>query len=141
MDAIWDGAANAALCGALGSKLCNQLADTLNKRFDQPPAMNQYDGWFHYMDKDFRALLGQKVKAPFSRRYCAKTAVACAALLWKAIETAGGKLAAKLGPDPAAWREPRSENLIPFTPLPLIDMDYTNRPSGIQQVISFNGHR
>jgi len=27
--------------------------------------------------------------------------------------------------------------MIQFAPLPLLQMDYTNRPSGIQQVISF----
>lgn len=31
--------------------------------------------------------------------------------------------------------------VIKFVPLPLITMAYTNRPSGIQQVISFDGHR
>jgi acyl-homoserine lactone acylase PvdQ len=137
LDGIWDGVANAALCGPVGTALCNQL-DGLQSRFAAPPG-GQYDGWYHYMSKDFRTLLGQKPKGAFSRTYCAATAAACAAKLWKAIDAAGGKLAAKLGADPAAWRAARLE--IKFVPLPLISMDYTNRPSGIQQVISFTGHR
>jgi acyl-homoserine lactone acylase PvdQ len=141
MDAIWTRLADAGLCNALGKSLCKQLDRTLHTRFSAPPGGGQYSGWHHYMDKDLRALLGEKVKGKFSQRYCAPTAEACAERLWKAIDAAGTSLAASLGPDPAAWREPRSENLIKFSPLPLIDMDYTNRPSGIQQVISFNGHR
>jgi acyl-homoserine lactone acylase PvdQ len=138
MDGIWDGVANAALCGPLGTALCKQLAGTLQTRFDTPPS-GQYDGWYHYMSKDFRTLLGQKPKGAFSRTYCAATAAACAPKLWKAIDAAGAKLAARLGADPTTWRANRLD--ITFTPLPLIDMDYTNRPSGIQQVISFTGHR
>ena len=126
------------MCGTLSTTLCNQLANTLQNRFDAPPG-GQYDGWYHYMSKDFRTLLGQRPKGAFSRTYCAATAAACAAKLWKAIDAAGAKLASKLGPDPTAWRTDRLN--INFVPLPLLSMDYTNRPSGIQQVISFTGHR
>ena len=141
MDAIWTRLTDAGLCGTLGKALCNQLDDTLHGRFSAPPGGGQYSGWHHYMSKDLRALLGERVRGRLSRRYCASTAEACAKKLWAAIDAAGQSLATSLGPDPAAWREPRSENLIKFGPLPLIDMDYTNRPSGIQQVITFNGHR
>jgi acyl-homoserine lactone acylase PvdQ len=141
MDGIWEQLADAALCGTLGNSLCEQLDDTLHGRFSQPPGGGQYSGWHHYMYKDLRSLLGDRVRGPLSRRYCASTAEACAERLWAAIDAAGVGLAEKYGIDPATWREPRSENLIKFGPLPLIDMDYTNRPSGIQQVISFNGHR
>jgi acyl-homoserine lactone acylase PvdQ len=141
MDAIWSRVADAGLCGALGTALCKQLDRTLHGRFSAPPGGGQYSGWHHYMDKDFRSLLGEPVKGAFSRRYCASTAAACAKRLWAAIGAGGAGLAKSLGPDPSTWREARSKNLIEFGPLPLIDMDYTNRPSGIQQVISFNGHR
>jgi hypothetical protein len=141
MDAIWPRVTDAGLCGTLGEALCDQLDGSLHGRFSAPPGGGQYSGWHHYMYKDFRSLLGERVRQPMSRRYCATTAEACAAKLWAAIDAAGASLAETLGPDPATWREPRSENLIEFGPLPLIDMDYTNRPSGIQQVISFNGHR
>ena len=141
MDGIWNGVADAALCGTLSDALCEQLADTLHGRFSQPPGGGQYSGWHQYMYKDLRSLLGDRVRDPLSRRYCASTAEACAEKLWAAIDAAGVSLGEKYGVDPATWREPRSENLMKFGPLPLIDMDYTNRPSGIQQVISFNGHR
>ena len=139
MDESWRGISDAGLCGTLGKSLCKQLDTTLHTRFSQPPKANQYSGWHHYMHKDFRALLGQKVKGGFSQRYCAPTAKACATKLWKALDAAGARLAKRYGSDPGTWLEPR--NLLKFSPLPLIDMDYTNRPSGIQQVITFNGHR
>jgi acyl-homoserine lactone acylase PvdQ len=140
MDGIWNQLAEAALCGTLGDNLCEQLADTLHGRYSTPPG-GQYSGWHHYMYKDFRSLLGDRVRGALSRRYCASTAEACAKRLWAAIDAAGVGLAEKYGLDPATWRKPRSEQKIDFAPLPLIEMDYTNRPSGIQQVVSFNGHR
>jgi acyl-homoserine lactone acylase PvdQ len=141
MDGLWTRLADAGLCDAITKALCKQLDRTLHTRFSAPPGGGQYSGWHHYMDKDLRTLLGEGVKGKFSQRYCAKTVEACAKKLWAAIGAGGAGLAKSLGPDPAQWREPRSENLIKFGPLPLIDMDYTNRPSGIQQVITFNGHR
>ena len=50
------------------------------------------------------------------------------------------KLVATQGPDPSAWRASATAEEIKFRPLELITMRYTNRPSGIQQVISFFGH-
>jgi hypothetical protein len=66
----------------------------------------------------------------------------CRADLWAAMESAGVQLAAAQGPDPAAWRADATRERITFAPglLPYT-MRYTNRPSGIQQVIEFGGHR
>ncbi len=139
MDAAWTGLANAAMCGRLGTALCDQLS-TLQSRFDTPPG-GQYSGWHQYMNKDFRTLLGQSVKQRFNVRYCGNGNVnACSQALWKAIDAAGDKLQAAQGANPAAWRESAVPEQIQFRPLPLITMRYTNRPSGIQQVISFFGH-
>ncbi len=139
LDEAWDGLANAAMCGRLGSALCTQLS-TLQNRFDAPPG-GQYGGWHHYMNKDFKTLLGQSVKQKYNLRYCGNGNVdACSRALWKAIAAAGDKLAATQGPDPSAWRASATAEEIEFRPLKLITMRYTNRPSGIQQVISFFGH-
>ena len=100
-------------------------------------------GWISYIDKDLRTLLGQKVKGKFHFRFCGSGDVtACANSLWAALDTAGNELAATQGPDPAAWRADANAQRITFLPglLP-IKIRYTNRPSGIQQVISFKGHR
>jgi acyl-homoserine lactone acylase PvdQ len=100
-------------------------------------------GWISYIDKDLRTLLGQKVKGKFHFRFCGSgDMTACANSLWAALDTAGNKIAATQGPDPAAWRADANAERITFLPglLP-IKIRYTNRPSGIQQVLSFKGHR
>ena len=52
------------------------------------------------------------------------------------------ELEAAQGPDPNAWRADANRERIKFLPglLPFT-MRYTNRPTGIQQVIEFKGHR
>jgi hypothetical protein len=100
-------------------------------------------GWISYIDKDLRTQLGGKVKGKFHFRFCGSGNVtACATSLWTALDTAGNQLAAAQGPDPATWRADANAQKITFLPglLPL-KIRYTNRPSGIQQVISFKGHR
>ena len=115
----------------------------LFSRFDLPPG-GQYDGWYQYFDRDIRSLLGMKVKAPFKNEYCgAGKKKACQAAVWQAIAAAGAELEADQGTaDPSAWRSDAERERIEFVPglLPYT-MRYTNRPSGIQQVISFKGHR
>jgi hypothetical protein len=137
MNAIWDPLARAALCGRLGAALCERLAG-VNKVYDNPPSSNQYGGWHQYLDKDLRALLGQPVAGPFKVRYCGNgDATACAQALWAAIEQAGRAEAAKQGTEDASqWREPTRK--ITFSPIPLVDMQYTNRPTGIHQVMQFS---
>jgi acyl-homoserine lactone acylase PvdQ len=100
-------------------------------------------GWISYIDKDLRTQLGQKVKGKFHFRFCGSGNVTnCANSIWAALDAAGNQLAAAQGPDPATWRADANAQKITFAPgiLP-IKIRYTNRPSGIQQVISFKGHR
>jgi len=75
----------------------------------------------------------------FSLSYCGGGRLAvCRSSIWAAIQAAGDKLSAQQGTsDPAAWRASATAEQIHFSPLQLITMRYTNRPSGIQQVISF----
>jgi acyl-homoserine lactone acylase PvdQ len=139
MDAGWKQIADAAMCPVLSQKLCDQLA-TRQERFTSPNREHggQSSGWYHYMAKDFSTELGRRVRQPYSRKYCGNGSVSrCSAALWKAIDQAAQQLAAQQGPDPAAWRESAAAQTIHFSPLRLVPMAYTNRPSGIQQVISF----
>jgi acyl-homoserine lactone acylase PvdQ len=136
LDAAWKRLADAALCDRLGSSLCKQL-EGRNARFDRPPG-GQYGGWHQYMWKDLRALLGQKVKGAYHLRYCGDGRLSrCAHELWAALDAAGKRLAAQQGPDPNAWRAPEAKEQITFSPLPLITMQYTNKPTGIHQVMQF----
>ena len=136
LDVAWKDITDAALCDRLGSALCRQLAGR-NPRFDAPPG-GQYAGWHQYMWKDLRAMLGQKVAGAYHLRYCGDGKVSrCARELWAALDAAGAKLAREQGPDPSAWRAPEAKEQITFAPIPLITMQYTNKPTGIHQVMQF----
>jgi acyl-homoserine lactone acylase PvdQ len=133
--AVWDDLAGAAMCRRLGARLCAALETRLS-RFERPPG-GMYGGWHQYMGKDLRALLGADVEGRFKVRYCGKGDVArCARDLWAAIEEGAQAAAASHGTsDPAQWRSPTSR--IAFIPIPLQEIQYTNRPSGIHQVMQF----
>jgi len=113
--------------------------DSLFARFDQPPN-GQYDGWYQYFDRDIRTLLGERVRRPLENAYCGRGQVGpCQNAIWQALAAAGEDLAAEHGTaDPSAWRADATAERIEFVPglLPTT-MRYTNRPTGIQQVISF----
>jgi acyl-homoserine lactone acylase PvdQ len=142
LDTAWPRLADAAMTPVLGKPLADQLDATLHSRFDLPPD-GQFSGWHQYMDKDLRTLMGERVRGPFSNRYCGNGDVAvCRAALWAALEAAGVELEAAQGSDPAAWRADALRERISFLPGLLTEtIRYTNRPSGIQQVIEFSGHR
>ena len=137
MDVAWPRIADALM----GPKLGPQLAEfrTLVPRYELPPS-GQYSGWHQYFDRDVRELLGLPVERPFDNSYCGNGRLrACQAAIWNAIAEAGAELTAAQGsPDPNAWRSDATRERIRFVPglLPTT-MRYTNRPSGIQQVISF----
>jgi acyl-homoserine lactone acylase PvdQ len=141
MDGSWDNIANAFMAPKLGPQL-DELA-TLTERYDQPPG-GQRVGWHQYFDLDMRRLLGMEIEAPFHNRYCGNGKLkACQQAIWNALAQSGTELTAKYGTaDPAAWRADATAERIEFAPgLLTTTMRYTNRPTGIQQVISFNGHR
>jgi len=141
MDGSWTNIANALMEPRLGTDLANEL-NTLFSRFDKPPA-GQYSGWYQYFDRDIDTLLGEKIPSPFHLSYCGKGNLEkCQQDIWGAIEVSGEQIADQQGdPDPEDWRSSATAEQINFSPLPLKTMRYTNRPSGIQQVIEFDGHR
>jgi hypothetical protein len=141
MDAAWPRIADALLRPQLGPQL-----DELNSfftRFNGPPS-GQNVGWYMYFDRDIRRLLGMKQPAPFQNRYCGHDNLAkCQNAMWHAIAAAGDELTQEQGTsNPSAWRADANAERIHFVPGILsTTMRYTNRPSGIQQVITFNRHR
>ncbi|MDX6582350.1 MAG: hypothetical protein QOI10_1534 [Solirubrobacterales bacterium] len=141
MDGSWNRIADALMQSQLGDQL-DEL-DSLFGRFDLPPS-GQYDGWYQYFDRDIRELLGMNVKQPFENAYCGRGKLkACQSSIWAAIAAAGAELTTSQGTaDPSLWRSDANRERIHFAPgLFSPSMRYTNRPSGIQQVISFDGHR
>lgn len=88
--------------------------------------------------KDLRALLGQKVAGAYHLRYCGDGSVkTCSHELWAALDAARRRLASQQGADPKAWRAPEAKEQITFAPISLITMRYTNKPTGIHQVMQF----
>jgi acyl-homoserine lactone acylase PvdQ len=129
LDAFWPRAARTVLNPVLGP-LTEQLAQ-LNPVDDSANSQgSSYDnGWYGYVDKDLRTLLGAPVQSPFHERYCGGgDLAACSASLWAALDAAGNELEAAQGADPSAWRADART------------MRWTNRPT-FQQVITFTGHR
>ena len=101
-------------------------------------------GRINAADKDLRELTGTQFKTPFKTKFCGSgDLAACRASLWAAIEAAGNELATAQGnEDPAAWTSDANAERITFAPgIFPTTIRFTNRPSGIQQVISFSGHR
>ena len=142
MDAAWGRIADAVMTPVLGP-LVDRLA-ALQRRSDDPaPDGGAFGaGWYGYVDKDLRSLLGRPVRGAFSRRYCgAGVLAACRESLWAAIDAAAAELEAKQGPTPSAWRADATAERIRFTSGILPDtMRWTNRPT-FQQLMSFSGHR
>jgi acyl-homoserine lactone acylase PvdQ len=142
LDAAWPRLADAVLTPVLGP-LVPRLA-ALQERSDDPgPGGSAYiDGWYGYVDKDLRSLLGEDVRGPYSRPYCGAGVLAtCREALWAALDAAAAQLEATQGPDPSRWRADATAERIRFSSGVLPDtMRWTNRPT-FQQVMSFSSHR
>ncbi|TML09309.1 MAG: penicillin acylase family protein [Actinobacteria bacterium] len=143
--AIWDALypvlADAILAPALGPQ--NDELSRLVGRLNAPSTGFQ-DGRIWILDKDLKALVGEPLNAPYHTKFCGSgDKAACQATIWQAFQQAGDAIAAAQGNgDVAAWFMNANAERIKFAPgLLQTTIRYTNRPSGIQQVISFTGHR
>jgi acyl-homoserine lactone acylase PvdQ len=142
MDAAWPRLADAVLRPVLGP-LVSRLAALIPPSDDANPDGSAYSaGWYGYVDKDLRSLLGQEVRGPFSRRFCgAGVLTTCREALWGALDAAAAQLEAKQGAVPSSWRADATAERIRFASGILPDtMRWTNRPT-FQQLMSFSGHR
>jgi acyl-homoserine lactone acylase PvdQ len=143
MDAAWPGIANACIRTRLTPSQLQDLG-TLFPRWEGPPGTrtrsSQFNGWYQYLERDLRRLLGKRVRKPLENSYCGGGRKGKAQnAIWNAIAAAGQELTAEQGTaDPAAWRADADAERLAFVPglLPTT-LRYTNRASGIQQVISF----
>jgi acyl-homoserine lactone acylase PvdQ len=139
MDAIYPKVADAALLPVLGPQL-----DQFSSLEGRDISGGYTGGRINQVDKDLRQLTGTQFKSPFQTRFCGNgDLAACRTSLWAAIDAAGTELATAQGSqDPATWTSDANAERIHFAPgiLPTT-IRFTNRPSGIQQVISFSGHR
>jgi len=143
MDAAWNPIANAVLAPVLDDQARSELAKLVpNDPPLSPQGSSAYSGWWSYVQKDLRSLLGRPVSGPYQTRFCGAGDVAkCAASLWAALDTAAGQLTATQGPDPAAWRADATAERIQFAPGILTrTMRGSNKPT-FQQAITFRSHR
>jgi len=142
MDAAWPRLADAVMTPVLGP-LVSRLAALHGRSDDAGPGGSSYiSGWYGYVDKDLRTLLGRDVRGPYSRRYCGAGVLAtCRQALWDALDAAAAQLETTQGPAPSAWRADATAERIRFTSGVLSDtMRWTNRPT-FQQLMSFRSHR
>ena len=140
MDTAYTKIVDSAMAARLGQSLLPEL-NQLAGRWDAPPG-GQYDGWYQYFDRDIRGLIAKKrSKVPdrFSLTYCGKGRLGlCRSEVWNAIQAAGDQLTSEQGTaNPAAWRASAIDDQFTYGPLPLVTSPYSNRPTGIQQIISF----
>jgi hypothetical protein len=73
MDAWWEPLMRGIYTPVLGSDLTERVRSLLP--FDDPPGPGgsaYFGGWYGYVEKDLRSLLGKRVRAPYSRRYCGR---------------------------------------------------------------------
>jgi acyl-homoserine lactone acylase PvdQ len=142
--AIWDELyprlADAVLAPALGPQLddLSRLVGRVNA-----PSTGFQDGRIWILDKDLKALVGEPLKAPYRTKFCgAGDKATCQATVWQAFKDAGDAIGAAQGGDVGAWFMNANAERIKFAPSLLpTTIRYTNRPSGIQQVITFTKHR
>ncbi len=97
-------------------------------------------GWYGYVYKDLRALLGEGVAEPYSRKYCGNGNLeTCSKSLWTAMQGALAAVEKTQGSKVKKWKAPKVRiefppGLLPYT------MPWTNR-STFQQVIEFTTHQ
>ncbi|CAB4343159.1 unannotated protein [freshwater metagenome] len=145
MDKAFPGIARAVMEGKLGTDMTDALKRQMGYSNNPSAGGSSFgSGWYSYIDKDLRQILGDNVKAPWTHQYCGDGTVnSCSQALWTAVKNAADGLAADTGSvDPATWHASATGERIRFAPglLTGTTMRWTNRPT-FQQAIEFNGHR
>ena len=143
LDAAWGRIANAVLGTVLDKEARAALEQLVPN--DAPLETNgssAYSGWWSYVQKDLRALLGRPVAGAFKTRFCGGGDVAkCTVSLWAALDEAAAELEAAQGTDSTAWRADATAERILFAPGILTrSMRGSNKPT-FQQAITFATHR
>jgi acyl-homoserine lactone acylase PvdQ len=155
LDAWWPLLVEAEFEPGLGSDLYTAL--TADLAIDEAPSAGhgptgshagsafQY-GWWSYVDKDIRAVLGEPVRGPLARKYCGGGDLsACRDTLIATLKQAAGTTAAQVypGDDQCAAGHQWCADSIAQRPLGGIKhgrISWQNRPT-YQQVVEFASHR
>ncbi|MFF3502785.1 penicillin acylase family protein [Streptomyces sp. NPDC003247] len=155
LDAWWPLLVRAQFEPGLGTGL--YTAFTANLPVDETPSAAhgptgahagsafQY-GWWSYVDKDIRTVLGEAVQGPLARTYCGGGSLsACRDVLITTLKTAAGRTAAQVypGDDLCAAGDQWCADSIVQRALGGIEhgaVSWQNRPT-YQQVVEFTTHR
>jgi acyl-homoserine lactone acylase PvdQ len=155
LDAWWPLLVNAEFQPGLGSNLYNAV--TANLPIDESPSAAhgptgshagssfQY-GWFSYVDKDIRAVLGESVQGPLAQKYCGGgTLTGCRNILISTLKTAAGKTAAQVYPGDelcAAGTQWCADAIVQrmLGGIKHPNISWQNRPT-YQQVVEYTSHR
>ncbi|MFD1658471.1 penicillin acylase family protein [Streptomyces caeni] len=155
LDAWWPLLVKAEFEPGLGTGLYTAL--TANLPVDESPSAGhgptgghagsafQY-GWWSYVDKDMRAVLGETVQGPLARTYCGGGSLAsCRDMLITTLKGAAGKTASQVypGDDQCSAGDQWCADAIVQRPLGGIKhgkISWQNRPT-FQQVVEYTSHR
>jgi acyl-homoserine lactone acylase PvdQ len=140
----------------LGHDLTGRIRTLMDYDQPPPPEGSAYaSGWWGYLDKDLRALLGRPVEQPLSRPYCGEgDRTVCVNVLLATLEQAADKALGRYGVSeieqierpatcPGDSTHPRDCDQIQFTALGAVETDpihWQDRPT-FQQVVAVEGHR
>ena len=139
LDAAWLPIGEAVLGPVLG-ELLPEFSSLVGPDDAPSSGGSSYDnGWYGYVYKDLKSVLGESVAQPYSRGYCGNGSLTtCRESLWSAIQAAANALSAEQGGSPSSWKAAKVR--INFPPvLSAFTIKWTNR-STFQQVIEFAGH-
>ncbi|MGV9755220.1 penicillin acylase family protein [Streptomyces tricolor] len=155
LDAWWPLLVEAEFRPGLGTDLYTAI--TRNLPVDEAPSAGhgptgshagssfQY-GWWSYVDKDVRAVLGESVRGPLARTYCGDGSLAaCRDILIGTLKEAAGKTAAQVYPGDeqcAAGDQWCADSIVHRTlgGIKHGKIGWQNRPT-YQQVVEFTSHR
>ena len=144
LDAWWEDVARTVLRPVLGD-LVDEVPGKVDDHPRRTPGGWNAVGWYGYVDKDLRQVLGRPVRGEYSRTYCGGGSLgACRADLRASLERAVATLAAEQGTDDASqWTYDKNQDRIRSSGLGLVNVptfDFQNRPT-FQQVASFTRSR
>jgi acyl-homoserine lactone acylase PvdQ len=155
LDAWWPLLVKAEFEPGLGSELYTAM--THNLPVDETPSAAhgptgahagsafQY-GWWSYVDKDIRAVLGESVQGPLAQKYCGGGSLsACRDVLISTLKEAAGRTAAQVYPGDdvcAAGNQWCADSIVQRTlgGIKHGNISWQNRPT-YQQVVEFTSHR
>jgi acyl-homoserine lactone acylase PvdQ len=155
LDAWWPLLVKAEFQPGLGSDLYTAFA--ANLPIDESPSAAhgptgshagssfQY-GWWSYVDKDIRSMLGETVQGPLAEKYCGGGVLAdCRSALISTLDTAAGESASTVYPGDSlcsAGNQWCADSIVQRTlgGIKHYNISWQNRPT-FQQVVEYTSHR